>query len=149
MKTKQKLMICALISVFGSIGNVFFSAMVHGRLTQQIDTLKLVGFWENIGSMAANPQHRVLFFCLEGFVLVLAVMFYLTNLRPYQSDLDEITPDIQTPKAVGQYQHGSSRWLRESEKDKAFASFVLDPSDPQIEKLLETGYTGIDFLKKG
>ena len=43
-----------------------------------------------------------------------------TNMRPYESDLDTITPEIQTPRAVGQYQHGSARWMTDSEKDKAF-----------------------------
>ena len=31
---------------------------------------------------------------------MLAVMFFLTNMRPYESDLDTITPEIKTPKAV-------------------------------------------------
>jgi len=59
-----------------------------------------------------------------------------------------VTPDIQTPKAVGQYQHGSSRWLKDAEKEKAFKSYILDPSDPLIKSLIETGYDGLDFLKE-
>ncbi len=89
----------------------------------------------------------LIYLCLQGFILVLSVMYYLTNLRPYQSDLMEITPDIKTPVAVGQYQHGSASWLKDSEKDKAFESFVLDPDDPQIKKLIETGYDNLEFLK--
>lgn len=90
----------------------------------------------------------MLFVCLQGFILILSIMFFLINLRPYQSDLDEVTPDIQTPKAVGQYQHGSSRWLMDSEKEKAFKSFILDPNDKLIKNFLTTGYDGLDFLKK-
>ena len=69
-------------------------------------------------------------------------------MRPYESDLDTITPEIQTPRAVGQYQHGSARWMTDSEKDKAFDSYILDPHDPTIRQLLETGYDGLDFLKE-
>ena len=65
-----------------------------------------------------------------------------------ESDLDTITPEIQTPRAVGQYQHGSARWMTDSEKDKAFDSYILDPHDPTIRQLLETGYDGLDFLKE-
>ena len=90
----------------------------------------------------------MLYLCLQGFVCVLAVMFFLTNMRPYESDLDTITPEIRTPKAVGQYQHGSARWMSDAEKGKAFDSFTLDPDDPAIRELLKTGYDGLDFMKK-
>ena len=90
----------------------------------------------------------MLYLCLQGFALILAVMFFLTNFRPYQSSLDEITPDIQTPKAVGQYQHGSARWMREEEMDSSFDAYLLDPGDPAIRELLQTGYDGLDFLKE-
>jgi type IV secretion system protein VirD4 len=66
---------------------------------------------------------------------------------PYQSHLRTVTPDIQTPVAVGQYQHGSAKWLTNKEKDKAFESFVLDPNAPQIKELLWSGYDELDFMK--
>jgi len=61
--------------------------------------------------------------------------------------LNTVTPDIQTPAAVGQYQHGLAKWLSEKEKDKAFESFVLDPDDELIKGLLQSGYDGLDFMK--
>jgi len=90
----------------------------------------------------------MMFLCLQGFVLVMAVMYFFTNLRPYQSDLVEITPDIKTPVPVGQYQHGSARWLKDKEKDKAFDSFILDPNHPQIMELIKTGCDGLEFMKE-
>jgi type IV secretion system protein VirD4 len=80
-------------------------------------------------------------------MLILAAVFFLTNMRPYQSNLNAVTPDIQTPAAVGQYQHGSAKWLNDKEKDKAFENFVLDPNDPQIKELLRSGYDGLDFME--
>ena len=74
----------------------------------------------------------MLYLCLQGFILILAVMYNFTNLRPYQSDLVEITPEIKTPVSVGQFQHGSARWLNDEEKDKAFDSFILDPNHPLL-----------------
>ncbi|WP_242853210.1 hypothetical protein [Pseudobacteroides cellulosolvens] len=76
--------------------------------------------------MANSKQHLMLFLFFQGLVVVMAVMFFFTNLRPYQSNLVEITPEIKTPVPVGQYQHGSARWLKDEEKDKVFDSFVLD-----------------------
>ena len=54
---------------------------------------------------------------------------------------------IQTPAAVGQYQHGSAKWLNDKEKDKAFENFILDPNDKQIAELLRRGYDDLDFMK--
>ena len=50
--------------------------------------------------------------------------------------------------AVGQYQHGSARWMSDAEKEKAFDSFILDPNDSAMRELLKTGYDGLDFMKK-
>lgn len=147
MKTRPKLAVCALIFVVGGILCVFFSTALHGILSRQTSTLVLTPFTKCVSSILSDRQHLHLFVCMQGFVLIMAVLFFLMNLRPYQSELNEITPEIRTPRAVGQYQHGSSRWLKESEKDKAFASFVLDPADPMIRELIRTGYDDLDFMK--
>ena len=68
---------------------------------------------------------------------------FLAKATPY---LHTITPGIQTPAAVGQYQHGSAKWLTDKEKDKTFYNFILDPKDPKIKALLDGGYDGLDFM---
>ena len=139
MRTKGKLLICGLIFVSGAVLNLFFSTAVHGLLTRKITRLSLLPIGDCLASLFSN---------LQGFVCVLAVMFFLTNMRPYESDLNTITPEIKTPKAVGQYQHGSARWMSDAEKEKAFDSFILDPNDSAMRELLKTGYDGLDFMKK-
>ena len=147
MKTKPKLLMCVGIFLFGSFVSVFFSTALHNILSRQMSTLAFTGFFECIGSMAADRQHLMLFICLAGFSFILSIVFFLTNMRPYQSHLRTITPDIQTPAAVGQFQHGSAKWLNDKEKDKAFESFILDPNDEQMRELLRSGHDGLDFLK--
>lgn len=136
MKREPKLIICLLIFIIGVFFNLFFSTALHLLLSRQMTVLKLLPMGECVNSLFASRQHMMLFLCLQGFALVMAIMFYFTNLRPYQSDLNEITPDIKTPVSVGQFQHGSARWLSDEEKDKVFDSFILDPSHPLIKKLL-------------
>ncbi|KNY26941.1 hypothetical protein Bccel_2206 [Pseudobacteroides cellulosolvens ATCC 35603 = DSM 2933] len=126
MKTKAKLIICTLIFTIGGLINIFFTTSVHSVLSRQSTTLKLFSVMECLKSMANSKQHLMLFLFFQGLVVVMAVMFFFTNLRPYQSNLVEITPEIKTPVPVGQYQHGSARWLKDEEKDKVFDSFVLD-----------------------
>ena len=148
MKTKPKLIICAFIFLTGGVLNLFFSTAVHGLLTHKISTLTFFPVGECLESLVSSKQHFLLFLCIQGFFLILSVMFFLTNLHPYRSDLDEITPDIKTPHAVGQYQHGSARWLTDEEKDKCFESYVLNPDNKVIKALIHGGYDDIDFLKK-
>jgi len=126
MKTKAKLLICSLIFIIGGLVNILFTTSVHSILSRQSKVLQLFSVMECLKSMANSKQHLMLFLCFQGLVAVMAVMFFFTNLRPYQSNLVEITPDIKTPVPVGQYQHGSARWLKDEEKDKVFDSFVLD-----------------------
>jgi len=147
MKTKPKIIICAVIFIIGSLVSVLISTALHSILSGEMTTLAMVGFSDCISSIAASMQHLMLFLCLSGFMLILAAVFFLTNMRPYQSHLNPITPDIQTPAAVGQYQHGSARWLTEKEKDKAFESFILDPNDTLIKELISSGYDGLTFMK--
>lgn len=116
MRTKGKLLVCGLIFVSGAVLNLFFSTAVHGLLTRKITRLSLLPIGDCLASLFSSRQHLMLYLCLQGFVCVLAVMFFLTNMRPYESDLDTITPEIKTPKAVGQYQHGSARWMSDAEK---------------------------------
>lgn len=148
MRTKGKLVVCGLIFLSGAVLNLFFSTAIHGLLTREITRLSLLPIGTCFASLLSSRQHLMLYLCLQGFVCVLAVMFFLTNMRPYESDLDTITPEIKTPKAVGQYQHGSARWMSDTEKEKAFDCFTLDPHDPAILELLKTGYDGLDFMKK-
>lgn len=131
MKTKAKLIICSLIFTIGGLTNIFFTTSVHSVLSGQSTVLQLFSAMECLRSMANSKQHLMLFLCFQGLVVVMAVMFFFTNLRPYQSNLVEITPDIKTPVSVGQYQHGSARWLKDEEKDKVFDSFVLDKNAMQ------------------
>lgn len=61
--------------------------------------------------------------------------------------VDNLEQHNREKAAVGQYQHGSAKWLTDKEKDKAFESFILDPNDEQVRELLRSGYDGLDFMK--
>lgn len=148
MKTKSKLMISALIFFLGSVPNLFFSAALDHLLSHRVAKLTFLSPGECFVNLVSSKQHLLLFLCIQGFFLVLAVLFFTTNLHPYRSDLEAITPDIRTPKAVGQYQHGSARWMTDEEKNRCFSSFVLDPYDKTIKALLDSGYEDVEFMKR-
>lgn len=139
MKTREKIMICSILFAVGGVVNIFFSTTLHLILSHQSSVLRLAPLGECLASIAGSRQHFILFLCLQGFIIILSLMFFLTNLRPYQSDLLKVTPDIETPVAVGQHQHGSSRWLTDGEKNKVFESYTLNLNHSALRSLLEHG----------
>jgi type IV secretion system protein VirD4 len=139
MKTREKIIICSILFVVGGVVNIFFSTALHLILSRQSSVLRLAPLGECLSSMAGSRQHFILFLCLQGFITILSLMFFLTNLRPYQSDLLRVTPDIETPVPVGQHQHGSSRWLTDREKNKVFESYTLNPNNSALQYLIKHG----------
>jgi type IV secretion system protein VirD4 len=139
-------MLCAFISFAGIAASLFFSTVLHGIMSRQAATASIPKLSECLRSVAGDQRHLMLFACFVGLSLLGGAMYYFSNKRPYQSSLNAITPDIQTPAAVGQYQHGSARWLTEKETAEAFPWFVIDPDDEQIRDLLRSGYEGLDFI---
>jgi type IV secretion system protein VirD4 len=139
VKTREKIIVCSILFVVGGVVNIFFSTALHQILSRQSSVLRLAPLSECLSSIAGSRQHFILFLCLQGFVVILSLMFFLTNLRPYQSDLLKVTPDIETPVPVGQHQHGSSRWLTDKEKNKAFESYILNPNHTALRYLIKHG----------
>jgi type IV secretion system protein VirD4 len=139
MKTREKIIICAILFVVGGVINIFFSTALHLILSRKSSVLRLAPLGECLSSIAGSRQHFILFLCLQGFITIISLMFFLTNLRPYQSDLLRVTPDIETPVPVGQHQHGSSRWLTDREKNKIFESYALNPNNSALRYLIKHG----------
>lgn len=148
MKTREKIIIGSILFVVGGIVNIFFSTAIHQILSRQSNVLRLMSLAECLSSIDGSRQRLFLFFCLQGFIAILAVMFFFTNLRPYQSDLVRVTPEIETPVPVGQHQHGSSRWLTDKEKEKAFSSYTLDPNHKALRYLAKHGADDFSINKE-
>jgi type IV secretion system protein VirD4 len=108
--------------------NIHFSTTLHFALIGKFDVLRWIGFDECITSMKVNESHWHLFMCLQGFVLLSAIYYYVANHKPYQSNLMQITPDISTPVSAGQKQFGSARWMTDQEKEKEFRCYEMDRS---------------------
>jgi len=115
-----------LIFLVGLWLNIHFSTTLHFALTDRFDTLRWISIEECFVSLRTDVTHRYLFMCLQGFVLISSVYYYVANFKPYQSNLMKITPDISTPVQAGQKQFGSARWMAESEKEKAFRCYEMD-----------------------
>lgn len=122
---KDKLIIASLIFCVGLWLNIYFSTNLHFLLSNEMSVLSFISLKTCVTSLASNKAHVMLFLCLQGFVVLFALFYYIANHKPYQSDLVVITPQISTPVAAGQKQFGSARWLSENEKNTTFMSYHM------------------------
>ena len=148
MKKKEKILILIFLSLLGFIANVYLSEMLNTVLLGNEINIENLEFFSNLKDLFINEDKRKLFLLLECCKYLGIVYFSLQNNKPYQTDLIKITEDIYTPKQVGQYQYGSSRWLTNKEKEKEFAYFILNPKDKNIKKLIKNGEKAIEKVKK-
>ena len=146
MRKKEKFILSLLLVVAGSITNLFFTAALHGMLSGQNTSLTLLSFGQCVSGLFVERQQMLLFLSFEGFLALCCILFWLQNSRPYQSPLVRVAGEICTPAPVGQYQHGSSRWLRPDERGKVFQTQVIDPHNKVIRMLLDTGYDDLPFM---
>lgn len=131
--SKFKIFVAILLT--GTIFNLEFSTLIHYLLSREITKIELINFITCIQSITSSKNHLMLFLCLNSGVALLAIFYYFANNKPYQSELRDITPKISTPVSAGQKQFGSAEWLLEKEKDTAFQSYILDPSENHIKNL--------------
>jgi len=135
-----------LISFIGIVVSIYFSTILHFKLSGSITRVSLIPLSECLESIWGSRNHHMLFLCMCGFSILMGVAFYLSNSRPYQSSLMKITPQINTPVAAGQKQFGSAEWLSEKDKETAFESCIINPNDEIISELLSNGKDSVDSL---
>lgn len=148
MRKKEKRILSIVLVVAGTIANLFFTAALHGVLARQYAALTFPSFRQCVGGLFAERQRMLLFLVFEGFLALCCVLFWLQNNRPYQSPLIQVAGDIYTPAPVGQYQHGSARWLKPEERENVFQTQVIDPHNKVIRMLLDTGFDDLPFMQR-
>ncbi len=147
IKKKEMIILGSILAGLGTLFNLFFTAALHRMLSGQMETLVLVPIGECVSGLFAQQRQGMLFLSFECFTALCCILFFTQNSRAYQSDLMKVTDEIEIPVPAGQFQHGSSKWMREEEKDRIFEVCMLDPADPVIRELIGTGYEGLGFMQ--
>jgi len=148
MKKKEKLILTGITMAAGTVFNLYFTAMLHGLLSREYSTFTWIPLTRCLFGLLTQRQQLLMFISFEGFFALCCMLFWIQNNHPYQSELLQVAGDIYTPAPVGQFQHGSSRWLREAEKETVFEIQIIHPGHPVIKRLLDTGYDNLSFLSK-
>ncbi len=139
MKKKEKIWIAVLVLVTGTFFNILFTRSLHLLLLGTTKSIQIYNPMECIIGLFHAKQQLLLFLVFEGFLVLCLFALYQQSGYACYSDLIKVTNDIEIPVPVGQFQHGSARWLKENEYDQVFGSYFLDPWDPMLKELMRKG----------
>jgi len=140
-RTKFKIILFIFSSVIGLVIGFFFAGYVNLILSGgNIDDISSLTPAALIASLMINERHRLLTLCVEFIIVAGIAAFMLMNRKEtYESDTSAIAGNINTPVAIGQGQHGTARWMKKNERQKTFAIYRLDESEPKFAALLRAG----------
>lgn len=139
MKKKEKILTAVLVIAAGTFFNLLFTRSLHLLLAGTTKRIQIYNPVECITGLFRVRQQLLLFLVFEGFLVLCLFALYQQNGYGCYSDLMKVTNDIEIPAPVGQFQHGSARWLKENEYDRVFGSYLLDPWDPMLKELIRKG----------
>lgn len=149
-KLRNKIILFAILFFVCLIASLFLSEYIFSKLSQiQTTWIDYLPF-TIISSIVKNQLHAMMFLSISMiFILVIILIMNNGSGNNFASELDEITDNIKTPKKVGQAQHGSARWLTETEQDKIFTSYIIDKdNNPELKKLLKVGKNEIKEVEE-
>lgn len=88
-------------------------------------TIQGLGYFKSVKYLVSTKFLMQIYFLTESCVLLCILYFYInTSGKISSTELMHITDQIQIPIAVGQGQHGTSRFLTEEEKEEIFELFI-------------------------
>ncbi|MFI3249927.1 MAG: type IV secretory system conjugative DNA transfer family protein [Eubacteriales bacterium] len=147
MKKKEKIHLTIFIMSIATIFSIFFTATFARILVGIDDTIQILNPITCFVGLFTVKGQGMMFLAFELFALLCCFAMFSSNEKGYQSELVKVTEDIETPAPVGQNQHGSARWLTETEKDEVFQWEILDRENRIVKYLVESGYDSLDFMK--
>lgn len=79
-----------------------------------------------------------LLYCL-GLAALLIWIIVCSNYLKYRSDMQRITPDIETPCAAGQGQFGTARWMNPADIGQFYAIWKVPKRQMWFQQLIAAG----------
>lgn len=146
---KQSKIIAFLLLLIVSIPIcMYLSNMLHLALSGEIVNIGNIEFKSVMQSLFENNKHLKLYILLQTLFLLFDVFVtFMQKENMYESELGNITNTIKTPVTVGQGQHGTARWLKESEYEKVFDKNIYDSSKDMKNQSFKSGGLVVGYKK--
>lgn len=121
-RRKRKIKLTLIMFVISLAITPYLAVYIDRFLSNgfSIDNIK-VEYLKSFISVINNKNQFYLFLVLEGFMILFILYMFFPNLSKIKSSKTmKITDSIEIPVAVGNGQHGTSRFLNEKEIDQVF-----------------------------
>ena len=127
---KSKKILGTILSLLNFPFSIIFASIIHIQLSKINFPKSLYDFKQIVVNKNFLPLFFLVFIFFELFVLAMVFI----NKSNFESETIKITNNIETPKPMGQGQHGTSRWQTEKEFKKNFKSNRLPLIEEDIKK---------------
>lgn len=105
----------------------WLAALIDRFLSRQLTTQGMVTWLESFKLIFSNLNvGKLWFFLCVGWAMYYFYVFNRMEAKLNESATFKVTENIELPKAVGEGQHGTARFMKSEEKDKTFDMVVYD-----------------------
>lgn len=135
---KRRLVAAAITLLLFSCLAVLGAYNIHQLLSRQLSFSWRISVCA-LGAIQVPAVRRWfgLMECCAG--LLIYWIAYSRDYIKFRSKMDHICLDIYTPRAEGQGQYGTARWLTERDKGRAFTAVHVDRGAPMLRELIAHG----------
>lgn len=109
-----------IVGIIATICNIPVSLALASIIHIQLSKIDVPKTLYDLSQIVVNEKFLPLFFLMFSLFEVLIFAMLVVNRNSFYSELDSITDKIQTPKSIGQGQHGTARWQTQKEFEKNF-----------------------------
>lgn len=111
----------------------------HFLLSQELGRLTLdplIG-WQMVLFDSRVQKFYLLYAAITALLLIWALVS--CNYIKYRSDMQRVTPDIETPCAAGQGQFGTARWMQPENIGRHFAVWKVPQRQKWFKQMINSG----------
>ena len=113
-----------IVGIVATMCNIPISLVLASIIHIQLSKIDVPKTLYDLSKIVVNEKFLPLFFLMFSLFEVLIFAMLVMNKNSFYSELDSITDKIQTPKSIGQGQHGTARWQTQKEFEKQDAKTV-------------------------
>lgn len=140
---KKKIIAALTLGAIFTVISLYLSYNLKYIFLGRLDMLTLNFFKVLFGLL---DEHNRRFFLIFMGMSFLAIIYFVSmqGYIKYKSDMQVVAPGIETPKAEGQGQYGTARWLDSKKMGTAFSEIEFNTSDAFISNLVQHGYDDLN-----
>lgn len=119
-----KIIVCSIAMPVLIVVSSYLATFLYHKVSHSDISFRNIGIGLAIQTIKGNQLALMVFIAVNMAFLLVLVLLLTSKKRDYFiNELEDITNNIRTPKPLGQFQHGSAKWL--SNFDKTFDNFVM------------------------